>query len=269
MYVKTHEEHLMFLRGLVEIQLVYIKNLMELKPSLNFIKVLEKRTMIINLTSLNESHLNYKLIRRVDLRLELFEKMHKSYLEGPEDFIEECLEMLLPYIQQRLLLDLDVFEEMQISKDYFLYMGRIFPENPFIYNLSKIDDQGFIDLHIANNKFPDKFLDDDTFYKNKLIEVVKEAIVSKAKGFKSTTWLNANTNWLRLFPANWKQNEIIKNVTEIETDGFEFWGQFISNNFNVHESNVEYFLSSGRPKYLLTQCHCTIEELIDHLAINM
>lgn len=257
---KTSDEHIKFLSEFVKLQLWYAKSHSKNRSDTKFIDTINNETLILNFTSLNETYYtNSPILNNKNLWNSILEKIEKIHRVNDNDFEEKCLKILFPYLQQRVLFDLEDFDAISTDQKFR-------SSSPITFNIDKKNENGYIEFYIENRKYPQSFLDFKEEIMSHLQKIVIDLRSVGVKGIFVKSWLNSIPQWLLFFPEEFKQNEIKESKSyHLDKNNFGFWGQFISWDYTFNADNAIHFKNNLKPLYALTECSCSIDELEKHL----
>ena len=122
----------------------------------------------------------------------------------------------------------------------------------------------YCNYHIANAVFPKSIFDDPEY----LPKCFRELMDKSAKQYgcdtlHTSTWLDDNPRWLRLFPKEW-----IDNLSPSSSDvywHFGYWGQLLTARGTFNEKAGRYVREHGELRYKCRGSHCSFVEMRKHL----
>ncbi len=120
-------------------------------------------------------------------------------------------------------------------------------------------------LHLINAYQPDSPFDHLNHFLSTMLQAVEQAVAvyPDIKIVSCGSWLNQLAKFQHLWPASFKQNQIVLN----ETGGFGpgAWGQYMTTAGRFSEAKAAILRGTGKHPFALTKAQCPVAEVIAHL----
>jgi len=122
----------------------------------------------------------------------------------------------------------------------------------------------YCNFHIANAVSPKSIFDDPEYLPGCFRELMDKS--EKEYGYDTlgtSTWLDDNPRWLRLFPREWHDN--LSPRTDDVGWNFGNWGQLVTARGTFNEKAGQYVRENGKLKYKARGSHCSFAEMRKYL----
>lgn len=126
----------------------------------------------------------------------------------------------------------------------------------------------YCNFHIANAVAPKSIFDDPGYLPKCFIELMNKS--EKDYGYDTlhtTTWLNDNPRWLRLFPREWHDN--LSPWTDDVSWHFGYWGQLVTAHGTFNKKAGLCVREQGKLKYKTRSSHCSFASMRKHIKTEV
>jgi hypothetical protein len=238
--MRTYEEHKEFLLGFIDIQLEFaFDKSAELSMPLD--KVITNYTMIQDLTDFNKCNI-FDGVNCEDKDWLAFVKQFNSLDKAG------MVELINQVLEKRIVIDLPNFNAS--------YNNKSEQENSCISLHPK--DTGILELHVYNNFYPRSFV--ELSLRRDIINMLKD-IPSDIEYIYMSSWLNQLPIWKKYFPNGYLVESNVYKTVEHPSIGL--FGQFITHDYKVARSTVNYYKKHRKVRYDLQDCYVSVKSLKD------
>ncbi len=121
-------------------------------------------------------------------------------------------------------------------------------------------------FHIANAIAPQSIFANPAYLPSCFLDLMNCG--EQAYGFDTlatTSWLNDEPRWLRLFPADWHRTLDAPDPHGLPSWHFGYWGQLVTARGTFNAKAGEFVRRHGRLRFRTRSAHCAFRAMRDHL----
>lgn len=161
---------------------------------------------------------------------------------------EECLEMLMPYLEPK-------FEKDSRRSESTFHC--------WMYGMN--EDNTLASVHIVNADKPESPFADVKRFASDLLRLAEDAVnkYPTCTTIECCSWMNDMPKFLEIWPQSFKDNR--ENFQKTGGFGPGRWGQYVSAQGAFNFKGGNYLRENGEHRYAKSRGRCPIEDLINHL----
>lgn len=252
---KTSEEHKLYVEKMARISFFFAGKLREKIPDKSVGELLRDHTPLFNhALDYHEYETNWNNPDCLGIMAKANERAESSVQEFEEQMYSEIRDLAMERAERFYPTSVGI----QVPPDY--NAGSLKYDNPEDRNLPL----NHCNFHIANAVAPKSIFADPEYLPNCFMELMDKS--EKEYGcdtLRTSTWLDDNPRWLKLFPQEWHDN--LSPRTDHVSWNFGYWGQLVTARGTFNEKAGQYVREHGKLRYKCRGSHCLFQAMRKHL----